>query len=139
MGDDDFARLAHGHGMACGVQQFHHHVFGRQVHAAAGAFMRDETGVAPAVAVGHRAAEHGADGGALVVVQPFAGDERDADAQVVQTLPALLRVARDVAERAGVAEQHARARAADGGHHRVELGLGHLERGQQLGAHQLVA
>ena len=46
-------------------------VLGAQVHAALRAFMRDEPGVAAAVAVGHVAPEPLRDLGALVVVEPL--------------------------------------------------------------------
>jgi hypothetical protein len=65
------------------------------------ALVGDEAGVAPAVAVGHGAAEDTLDGGALLVVQPLGGDEGHADAQVVHALAARLGMAGDVAQAEG--------------------------------------
>ena len=72
-------------------------VLGGDVHAARRAFVRDEAGVAAAVAVGHAAAEHARDRRALVVVQPLRRDERHPDAEVVHRDAALVGMARDVA------------------------------------------
>ena len=136
---DDLAGFARRQHAAVAVDDLDDDVLGGEVHAAARALVGDEAGIASAVAVGDAAAEDAGDGLALVVVQPLAGDEGDADAEVVHALAARFGVAGDVAERAGVAEQHLRPPAPDGGDEAVELGLAHLERGQQLGAQQLVA
>ena len=136
--DDDLASLPGRHRGALGVHDLDHHVFGREVHAPVRAFVGDEAGVTGTVAVGHRAAEGAVDVLPLFVVEAFTGDESHADAQVVHALTARLRVPGNMAERAGIAEQHLWAAGADGLQEAVQLGIAHLERGQQLRAHEAV-
>ena len=130
MRDDDFAGLASGQHTTLLVDDFHHHVFGGDVHAALRALVGDEACVARTVAIGHGAAEHAFDGLALFVVQAFAGAEGHADAQVVHHHAALFGVLGHLAQRRRIAEQHARAALAYALQKTVEPGVGHLEGGQ---------
>ena len=140
MRHDDFARLAQPASLVHRADDLDDDVLGAHVHAASGALVRDEAGVATAVAVGHLAAERAGNLLALVVVQALRRDERDDDAEIVQAHAPRFAWRGDMGERGGIAEQHlAAASRRMVGDELIELGLRHLERRQQRRAQEPVA
>ena len=128
-----------GNDAAFAVDDLDDDVLAADVHAAVGALVGDEAGIAAAVAVGDAAAEGGRDQFPLVVVEPFRGDEGDVDAEVVQPLAGGPGMARDVRQCRRIAEQHARPESADLADEAIELGRRHLEGRQQFRPQQFVA
>ena len=134
----DFTRLARCRGCAAGIKGFNDDVLGRDVHAAGFALMGDKAGVPSAVAVGNRAAKHGANRVPLMRIEILRGHKGHLDTQVVQTNPAALRVPRDMGNRIGVAENHAWPGPSNRPKVAIQVGVVHVESGQQGAAHELV-
>src|SRR5687768_3517035 len=76
------------------------------MHASLWTFMRDETGVASAIAVRHRAAERCTDLPTLFLVEPLGSNEYDTDAQIVHTISPCFRTAGDARKSGRIAKKH---------------------------------
>ena len=139
VGHHNLARHTHRLHLPAVAHYFHHDIVGRDVHTTGRAFVGNEARVAPAIAIGHFAAEHLADGRTLVIVEALGRHECDPDSEVAHIDAALLGMPRDMAQRRRVTKQHSGLDGANGRDELVELGLGHLERRQQPCAQHLVA
>ncbi|EXI76738.1 MAG: hypothetical protein AW07_00137 [Candidatus Accumulibacter sp. SK-11] len=137
--DDDLTGFTGRNGLSVGAQRLDDDVLGTDVQTAVRALVGNETGIAGAVAVGHRTTKDLADQPSLLIVELLGGDERNPDPETAHVPPLPLRVARDQGEARWIAKQHCRAAGDDGRHESIEICLRHLEGRQERAAQQGVA
>ena len=104
MGHDDFSGPSLGHDAPFTVDQFDDDVLSHHMHATGRTLVRDEAGVAPAIAVRNPAAEDRCDRRALIIVEALRRDQCDLDAEIIHRDTAPPGMLRDVHERRWIAE-----------------------------------